>query len=100
MRSIGLGHSALKRFCGMMNMPQPVAKNNYTKLSNKLKGSAQFITEQSMAAAAREVTEIKGTSDIGVSVDITWQKRGFASLNGVVVAISTTNFKVLDVEMM
>ena len=37
-----------------------------------------------MAAAAREVTEIKGTSDIGVSVDGTWQKRGFPSLNGVV----------------
>ena len=48
----------------------------------------------------REVTEIKGTSDIGVSVDGTWQKRGVASLNGVVGAISTTNFKVLDVEMM
>ena len=35
-----------------------------------------------------------------MSVDGTWQKRGFASLNGVVVAISTSNFKVLDVETM
>ena len=65
MRSIGLGHSALERFCGMMNMPQPVAKNCSMKLSNKLKGSAQLIAEQSMAAAVREVTGIKGTNDIG-----------------------------------
>ena len=71
MRSIGLGHSALERFCGMMNMPQPVAKNCSMKLSNKLKGSAQLIAEQSMAAAVREVTGIKGTNDIGVSVDRT-----------------------------
>ena len=88
MRSIGLGHSALERFCGMMNMLQPVAKKCSMKLSNKLKGSSKLIAEQSMAAAVREVTGIKGTNDIGVSVDRTRQKRGFASLNGVVVAIS------------
>ena len=86
MRSIGLGHSALERFCGMMNMPQPVAKKCSMKLSNKLKGSAQLIAEQSMAAAVREVTGVKGTSDIGV--DGTKQNRGFASLNGIVVAMS------------
>ena len=77
----------------MMNMPQPVAKKCSMKRSKKLKGSAQLIAEQSMAAAVREVTGIKGTNDIGVSVDRTWQKRGFASLNGVVVAISTTKLK-------
>ena len=76
MRYIGLGHSALERCGGMMSMPQPVAKKiNYTGMSNKLKGSAQFIAEESMAAAAREVTEIKGTSDIGVSADETWQQK-------------------------
>ena len=62
-------------------MPQPVAKKCSIKLSNKLKGSAQLIAEQSMAAAVRDVTGIKGTSDIGVSVDGTCQKRGFASLD-------------------
>ena len=77
----------------MMNMPQPVAKKCSMKLSNKLMGSAQLIAEQSMAAAVREVTGIKETNDIGVYVDRTLQKRGFASLNGVVVVISTTKFK-------
>ena len=44
----------------------------------------------------------KGTegTDVSVSVDGTWQKRGFSSLNGVVAAISITNGKVLDCEAM
>ena len=51
-----------------------------------------------MSAAAIEVIKEEGTTDIGVSVDGTWQKRGFSSLNGVIAAISTSNCKVFDVE--
>ena len=38
MRSIGLGNSALGRFYGMMNMPQPVAKKRavHNLLLNKV----------------------------------------------------------------
>ena len=35
-----------------------------------------------------------------MSVDGTWQKRGFSSLNGVVAVISIDNGKVIDVEPM
>ena len=38
--------------------------------------------------------------DIGVSVDGTWQKRGFTSINGAVVAISLNSGKVVDVDAM
>ena len=41
-----------------------------------------------------------GSTDIGLSVDGTRQKRGFSSLNGVVTAISVTNGEVPDVETM
>ena len=41
-----------------------------------------------------------GVSDVSVSVDGTWQKRGFSSLNGVVAAISTDTVKVVDCEIM
>ena len=61
----------------------------------RLKEGARFIAEGSMSAAVMEIKE-----KYGISVDGTWQKRGFASLNGVVVAISTSNFKVVDVETM
>ena len=45
-----------------------------------------------------KVREKEGTTDIGVSVDGTWQRRGFSSLNGIVAAVSTSNFKVIDVD--
>ena len=36
---------------------------------------------------------IRGVADIGVSVDGTWQKRGYTSLNGVIVAISIVDLR-------
>jgi len=38
--------------------------------------------------------------DVRVSCDGTWQKRGFQSNNGIYVAISVYNGKVLDLEVM
>ena len=38
--------------------------------------------------------------DTGISVDGTWQKRGFTSLNGAVTAISIETGRILDVEVM
>ena len=39
-------------------------------------------------------------SHVSISCDGTWQKRGFTSLNGAVIIISTDTGKVLDVEVM
>ena len=52
-----------------------------------------------MLSSICEVKEKEGT-DIGVLVDGTWQRGVFSSLHGVVVAASTTNFKIVDVEIM
>ena len=100
MRSIGLGLSALERFCGVMNLPPPVQNPSYKRLSNRLGDSAKIIADRSTAEAATNVVQVTGSTDIGVSVDGSWQRRGCSSLNGVMVAVSTTNFKVLDVEIM
>ena len=136
MRSCGLGYSALEKFCGLMNIPPPVTKNNYSTIANKLRDSARTVATDSMSASAEEAKQNEATSDISVSVDGTWQKGtgkrgvfcgwnvakegvfcgwnvakggfsvdgtwqkrgfsvdGFSSMNGVVVAVSTTNFKV------
>ena len=56
-----------------------------------------------MSDAAREIHNLKPESDegiakCGVSVDGTWQRRGFSSLNGCVSAISMDTGKVVDVE--
>ena len=94
MRSCGLGYNALEKFCGLMNLPPPVSKKNYQKLSHKIRDTAKTVAEASMSAAIEELKK-EGATDIGVSVDGTWQRRGFSSLNGVI-AVSTSNFKVLS----
>ena len=38
--------------------------------------------------------------DVEVSSDVTWQCRGYSSLNRVVTVISIKNYKVLDIEPM
>lgn len=40
------------------------------------------------------------TSDVGVSIDGTWQRKGFSSTLGVTTAISIDTGKVLDVAIM
>ena len=82
----------------MMNMPQPVAKKCSMKLSKKLKDSAQLIDEQSMAAAAREVTGIKGTNDIGCLL-IEHGKREVLHLLTVLWLPFLRKVEILDVEM-
>ena len=59
MRSCGLGHTALEKFCGMMNMPQPVTKKNYSLLSKKIKDGRKVVADDSRIHAANE-SERKG----------------------------------------
>ena len=79
-------------------MPPPVTRKNYAKLSDRL-GDAVEKVAKSMIEAASEVKQKEG-KDVGISFDGTWQKRGHSSLNGVAAAISITNGKVLDVEVL
>ena len=52
-----------------------------------------------MKSAASEYKN-GGVTDVSVSVDGTWQKRGFSFLNGVVAAISIDTGNVVDWEVM
>ncbi|GFS91554.1 uncharacterized protein TNCV_1139761 [Trichonephila clavipes] len=55
-----------------------------------------------MNDAAKGIKQLKksihGTVSCGVSVDGTWQRRGFSSLNGCVSAISVDTGKIIDFE--
>ena len=97
MRRIGVGHKGLQKFCGIMNMPPPVASKNYNKVADKLGKAAEKVAKVSMLAAAMEVKQTEG-SEIGVSFDGTWQRRGHISLNGDGTAISVSTGKVIDCE--
>ena len=63
-------------------------KNNDDKISRNITVATQEIAERSMNDAANY---LKGginvaITNVPISVDGTWQKRGFSSLNGVVTA--------------
>ena len=104
LRSIGCGHAAAKRFCGLMNMPTPPRPTPYARHNKELLKAVKQVSMETMASAAKDLHDLKpdfkdGLVKCGVSCDDTWQRRGFASLNGCVSgAISIDTGKVLDVE--
>ena len=94
-RSIGHGYAGLEKFCGVMNIPRIITYNNGE--------SAKVVSECSMKKAVKDLkrnTDNDKTIDIGISVDGTWQKRGYVSLNGIVAAASIDSGKIIDIEVM
>ena len=62
----------------------------------------KIIAEQMMQEGAESLKQENEGSPVNtaVSVDGSWQKRGFTSMNGVVTVISVNNGKILDSELM
>ena len=65
MRSCGVWHTGMNRFCGLMNMPPPIRAHGYDEASNKIRDAAEKVAKSSMIAAASDVKAIDG-KDIGV----------------------------------
>ena len=99
LRNLGIGYDGLENFCMSMNMNKPMTRNNYQKIISSLHDSCVAEAEKSMKNAAEEVKEKEDSNDIAASFDGSWQKPGFASLNGIVSAVSVTTGKVLDFEV-
>ena len=100
-RSCGQGYTGLKKFNFLMNMPKPMNENAYTKHIISLKSACEKTAQQTMANATSEFKKDEETvSDIPVSCDGSWQRRGFLLLNGFVSCISVDNGKVIDVAAM
>ncbi len=101
-REIGKGHNAMTTFSKVLNMPAPPRRDNCTKIQKeKLLPIVKQCANDSMLTNAMKVREIceSDTGECGVSIDGTWQKRGYSSHNGVVTAISLHTKKCLDVEI-
>ena len=80
-----------------------MTRMNYNKILKTIQKAVTEVAIQTMADAATEIkekSEDDSTVDIGVSVDGSWQKRGYSSLNGNVAVIALDSGKVLDVEPM
>ena len=102
MRRIGKGHQGLKKFLYLMNHPPPMTEKNYRKMSYKLHAAIKCVATDVMKEACMEIiasdsNNTDGIHETAVSVDGTWQRRGFSSLNGAVAALSIQTGKVLDI---
>ncbi|GFX73959.1 uncharacterized protein TNCV_2093911 [Trichonephila clavipes] len=95
MRIIGKGFSAGKKLFSMLNIPYP-SKCTYRQHEIKLLHAASQAANNSMLESAKSIAEC--SNECGVSVDGTWQKRGYSSLNGCVSTISVDSGKILDIE--
>ena len=110
MRRIGGGHAALKKFCGVMNMPGPVTENNFRRHQKALLLALSPVAERSMNAAAAAAAEVRQfqTNETGVehqtscavTLDGTRMRRGFSSLFGVFSCISWDTGLVVDADVL
>lgn len=99
-RAIGMGHSPMKTFCGIMDLPEPISAKSYNKIIKRLLSSSSTVVKDSMKAAAREEITLTGTSDIIVSGDGSWKTRGHTSRVGICAVIGDRSGKVLDMEVL
>ena len=87
-----------------MNMPSAMASKAYDDIVKTLSDSCEKIAEKLMNDAATEIHDLSKSSDsvvdTNISLDGSWQKRGYSSLNGYVAALSMESGKVLDIEVM
>ena len=89
-----------------MNMPPPMSLPTYDKINVMLHECYSEIAQNSMKMGADEtITKVgqqehDSATNCQVSVDGTWQKRGHASMNGVVTLISKESGKCLDVDVL
>ncbi|GFX56852.1 uncharacterized protein TNCV_496001 [Trichonephila clavipes] len=101
-RIIGKGHSAAKKLCSAINIDVP-SKRASGFLEKNLEFSASNVASNTMKEAALEIRSSNTDTEFshcGVSVDGTWKRRGYSSLNGGVSVIPIDSGKVLDVEFM
>lgn len=99
MRQIGRGYSSAFKLCSTLNI-SPLSKTAYVNHEKKLLEVVKDVAEETMTNAAAEVSLQSVNGECGVSLDGSWQRRGYTSLNGCVTAISVDTGKVVDIEVM
>ena len=107
----GLGHSGLAKICASFDLPKPCSNKPYNVILKRLSKSAEEIAECKMKEAAERLVEIvksespdkienrpdgKYVTDVSVTVDGTWQRRGHDYKTGVIFVISVRTGEILD----
>jgi len=83
LRSIGKGYASLEKLMAVLDMPHPMTRMNYNKISKALRLAITQVAKETMSDAAKEIIENNdpntdtGAVDVAVSLDGAWQKRVF-----------------------
>ncbi|XP_066581799.1 LOW QUALITY PROTEIN: uncharacterized protein [Prorops nasuta] len=104
MRILGLGLKGAKKFCGLMDMPAFLTQSTYDMILKNIHGCVQIATDKLLDNARTEEKQFTSanqgeahSTELTVSGDGTWKKRGFSSLYGVASLIGYYSGKILDV---
>ena len=107
------GRQTLADFCGIMNLPPPVTFRAFNNDLKKSSGAAGEKANEIMLQASERIRNViicenpqlekedpTSAVPVAVSVDGTWQKRGFSSKNGVVFVIAIGTGEIIDAEVL
>ncbi|CAB3232299.1 unnamed protein product [Arctia plantaginis] len=105
MRTLGLGLKGATQFCGLMDMPAFLLQTSYDMIVKNIHECVSVVTDKLLKKACVEemnaTSEQQGDehkSDLTVSGDGTWKKRGFTSLFGVTSLIGYYSGKIIDLK--
>ena len=109
-RGIGCGFTAIREWCGIMNMPYHLSQNGYASIHERLNSASKSLfkdiqkksTEAIFSAYAETgvLPDANGVLDVAVSFDGAWQRRGHSSHNGVASVIDLITGLPIDYEVL
>ncbi|GFU22754.1 uncharacterized protein TNCV_105711 [Trichonephila clavipes] len=81
LRIIGKGFSAGKKLCAFLGLPF-LSKLAFRNQERKLLKASERVAQENINAALSEIKGSNSFTKCGISIDGTWQRRGYSSLNG------------------
>ncbi|XP_015187981.1 PREDICTED: uncharacterized protein LOC107072503, partial [Polistes dominula] len=104
MRVLGLGLKGAAKFCGLMDMRAFISQSTYDLIIDNIHSSIKTATEKLFQKACTEEKHLtfehqgnEDSTELTVSGDGTWKKRGFCSLYGVTSLIGYYSGKIIDI---
>ncbi|GFY29068.1 uncharacterized protein TNCV_4721961 [Trichonephila clavipes] len=88
-----------QKLCAFLGLPF-LSKLAFRNQERKLLKATERVAQENINAALSEIKGSNSFTKCGISIDGTWQRRGYSSLNGCVSAISVDTGKILDIEVM
>ncbi|GFW66758.1 uncharacterized protein TNCV_3783281 [Trichonephila clavipes] len=93
------GQLAKSYVCAFRGLPF-LSKLAFRNQEKKLLKVTKHVAQENINTALSEIKGSNSFTKCGISIDGTWQRRGYSSLNGCVSAISVDTGKILDIEFM